>query len=192
VSSWSMTNALDTKDTEVTVKLGGATLGTAPLDNAPQAGLPGFDIVGKASVDVVLPATTPSGAQTLTLVGTATGTQVSVPVQITGTTTPPPAPPTKSGSTTDGKVKPHRPTVGHKVKLKVTVDGANGAAATGQVEIQVKGGKTKTLTLVNGMVEVNLGRFQKAGKKVIVTITYLGSAQLLGSSDTVKFRVREG
>jgi 5'-nucleotidase len=190
VSSWSMTNALDTKDTEVTVKLGGATLGTAALDNAPQAALPGFDIVGKASVDVVLPSTTPSGAQTLTLVGTATGTQVSVPVQITGATTPPPPPPTKFASTTDGKVKPHRPKVGHKVRLKVTVDGANGAAATGQVEIQVKGGKTKTVTLENGVVEVNLGRFHKAGKKVIVTITYLGSDKLLGSSDTVKFRVR--
>ena len=75
VSGWSFTNAVDTKDTEVVVKLGATTLGTAPLDNAAQAALPGFDIVGKASVDVVLPAGTPSGAQTLTLVGTATGTE---------------------------------------------------------------------------------------------------------------------
>ena len=52
-------------------------------------------------------------------------------------------------------------------------------------------GSTKTLTLENGMVEINLGRFQKAGKKVTVTITYLGSAQLLESSDTVKFRIRK-
>ena len=120
VSSWSMTNALDTKDTEVTVKLGGATLGTAVLDNTPQAALPGFDIVGTASVDVVLPANTPGGAQALTLVGTATGTEVLVPVQVTGTTTnpPPPPPTTKSESTTTGKVKPHRPKVGNKVKLR--------------------------------------------------------------------------
>ncbi len=193
VSSWSMTNALDTKDTEVTVKLGAATLGTALLDNAPQASLPGFDIVGTASVDVLLPANTPSGAQSLTLVGTATGTEISVPLQITGTTPPPPPPPpTKAASTTEGKVKPHRPKAGHKVRLKVTVDGASGVAATGQVQIQVKGGKTKTktVTLENGMVKLNLGRFRKAGKKVTVTITYLGSDQLLGSSDTVKFRVR--
>ena len=114
-----------------------------------------------------------------------------MPVQVTGTTTTPPAPaPTKSESTTTGKVKPHRPKVGNKVKLTVAVAGPNSVAATGQVEIQLKGGKTKTLTLENGVVEVNLGRFHKAGKKVTVTITYLGSDKLLGSIDTVKFRVR--
>ena len=31
------------------------TLGTSTLDNTAQAALPGFDVTGKASVDVVLP-----------------------------------------------------------------------------------------------------------------------------------------
>ena len=55
-------------------------------------------------------------------------------------------------------------------------------AATGQVEIQLKGGKTKTLTLENGVVEVNLGRFHKAGKKVTVTITYRAATSCSGAS----------
>ena len=82
VSSWSMTNALDTKDTEVTVKLGGTTLGTATLNNAAQAALPGFDTTGKASVDVVLPDGTPAGSLTLTLVARRTGTSTTVTVPI--------------------------------------------------------------------------------------------------------------
>ena len=62
VSGWSMTNTLDTKDTSVTVKLGATTLGhAATLDNAAQAALPGFDVTGKASVDVVIPPGTPEG-----------------------------------------------------------------------------------------------------------------------------------
>ena len=127
----------------------------------------------------------------LTLVGSATGTQVSVPVQITGTTTPPPLPPTKSGSTTDGKVKPQKPKAGHKVKLKVTVNGADGATATGQVEIQVKGGN-QDLDPGERRGRGQPGPVREAGKKVKVTITYLGSDKLLESSDTVTFRVRAG
>ena len=47
VSGWSMTNALDTKDTAVTVKLGATTLGTATLDNTARTTLPGFDDDGQ-------------------------------------------------------------------------------------------------------------------------------------------------
>ncbi len=87
VSSWSMTNALDTKDTDVVVKAGATTLGTFPLDNAPQASLPGFDIVGKASVDVVVPNDAITSL-TLTLSGATTGTTstVTVPISQAGTT----------------------------------------------------------------------------------------------------------
>jgi 5'-nucleotidase len=186
VSSWSMTNALDMKDTEVTVKLGSTTLGTATLDNAPQAALPGFDVVGKASVDVVLPANTPSGAQTLTLVGTATGTQASVPVQVTGTTTPPP--PAKVASSITADTKPAKPVVGKKVKLKVTVSGIDGSVATGQIRVKLKGEEAVVVTLVNGKATVNLGKFQKKGKKT-VTVDYLGSSTLLASSETLSFKV---
>jgi 5'-nucleotidase len=79
VSSWSMSTADDTKDTAVQVKLGDEVIGTATLNNA--IGTDVFDEYGKASVDVVLPAGTPDGPLTLTLVGEQTGTEV--PVRIT-------------------------------------------------------------------------------------------------------------
>ena len=82
VSSWSMTNADDVKDTAITVKLGATTLGTAPLDNAVQAALPGFDEAGTASVDLKIPATTPVGPATLTLTGAVTGTERTVPITV--------------------------------------------------------------------------------------------------------------
>jgi 5'-nucleotidase len=186
VSSWSMTNAADTKDAAVTVKLGSATLGTATLDNAPQAALPGFDTVGKASVDVVLPAGTAGGPATLTLVGTSTGTSITVPITVAGG-----GGSTKLASTTTAKVKPGKPTVGHKVKLKVSVSGPNGVPATGQVTVKVKGQHAVTVDLVNGEATVKLGSFGKRGKKT-VTISYLGSTTLLPSSRTVTFRVRAG
>jgi 5'-nucleotidase len=186
VSSWSMTNAADTKDTVVTVKLGSATLGTATLDNAPQAALPGFDTVGKASVDVVLPAGTAGGPATLTLVGTSTGTSIAVPITVAG----------GSGSarlapTVTTKVKPGKPEVGHKVRLKVSVSAPNGAPATGQIRVKVKGEDAVVVDLVNGQATVRLGSFGKRGKKT-VTVDYLGSATLLPSTRTVTFRVRAG
>ncbi|MDX6372383.1 MAG: 5-nucleotidase [Nocardioidaceae bacterium] len=83
ISGWSMTNALDLKDTAVTVNTGGAggtTIGTATLNNAAQATLPGFDVTGTATVDVVVPAATLPGPLTLTLVGPTTGTESQVTV----------------------------------------------------------------------------------------------------------------
>ena len=82
VSSWSMTNPDDVKDTAVTVKLGATTLGTSTLDNAPQAALPGFDEVGKTTVDLKIPATFPTGVATLTLTGAQTGTERTFPITV--------------------------------------------------------------------------------------------------------------
>ncbi|GAA4714770.1 ExeM/NucH family extracellular endonuclease [Nocardioides conyzicola] len=82
VSSWSMSGPGDVKDSEVTVKIGDATIGTATLDNAPQSALPGFDTTGKAAVDVVLPAGLPDGTTTLRLVGATTGTEVPVDITV--------------------------------------------------------------------------------------------------------------
>ncbi len=82
VSGWSFSNADDIKDTDVVVKLGATTLGTFPLDNAIQAALPGFDATGTASVDVDLPAGTPSGTATLLLTGATTGTEIPVVVTV--------------------------------------------------------------------------------------------------------------
>ena len=361
VSSWSMTNVLDTKDTEVVVKAGATTLGTFPLDNAAQLDLPGFDITGKASVDVVVPndattsltltltgattgttrtvtvpisqagttvaapdvsvvygqaapiavtvtggATTPAGGvelfdgatslgtatldaagkatitvpakmfpagtrtltveyagdathdeseTTLTLTTTKAASSMTVPngtvefgkatpvtvtvntpgVTATGTVTvkngattlgtgtlaggaatvtiPAGSVPvgtaaltasysgdgnvngsdktfsltvTKAGSTTNATVKPKHPKAGHKVKLKITVAGANGVQATGKVTIKVNGKKV-TVTLKNGKATVKVGGFAKGTYKG--KLTYEGDANLEGSDTKVKFTV---
>ncbi len=77
-----MTGPGDVKDTELQVKLGDTTLGTAPVTSTLQTALPGFDNVGTASVDVVLPPNLPDGTATLTLVGATTGTEVPVTVVV--------------------------------------------------------------------------------------------------------------
>ena len=81
ISGWSMTNPLDAKDTAVTVKVGATTIGTATLNNTPQAGTPGFDVTGTTTVDVVVPAATLPGPLVLSLSGATTGTESQVTVE---------------------------------------------------------------------------------------------------------------
>ena len=114
VSSWSMTNALDVKDTDVVVKLGATTLGTFPLDNAAQVAVPGFDTTGKASVDVVLPAL-PPGVATLTLTGANTGTEIEVPITVSES-------PSLSGVVRNAGWRPAR----RRVRLPVHIGGGAG------------------------------------------------------------------
>jgi 5'-nucleotidase len=182
-----MTGTGDVPDTEVAVKLGATTLGTAPVtttvSSSPDNSANSNDDAGTAHVDVVVPAGTAAGAKTLTITGAATGTEVLVPITVASVTTPPPAP---SASTTKATVKPKHPKAGQKVTLKVVVKAANGAAVTGQVKVKVDG-KTKTVTLSNGKATVKLGKFGKGSHKV--KVTYLGSSTVESSKDTVKFKV---
>ncbi|MEZ0580118.1 ExeM/NucH family extracellular endonuclease [Nocardioides sp. MH1] len=85
ISSWSMSNAGDTKDTDVVVKLGADTVGTFPLNNT--VGNKPYDNTGTASVSVTLPAGTHKGKQELTLVGAQTGTSIPVGITVTRPTT---------------------------------------------------------------------------------------------------------
>ena len=64
LSSLSMTDPLDLRDTTVSVKLGSTTLGTFPVTTTlrPPADANSNDEAGTASVDVVIPAGTPAGA----------------------------------------------------------------------------------------------------------------------------------
>ena len=134
VSGWSLSQATDMKDTEVTVKLGATTLGTATLDNAPQLALPGFDVTGKASVDVVVPAAQLPGPMTLTLVGATTGTvsQVTVNVIQAGTT---------QVTAADFSVE-----YGQPAPIQVTVTGP-GLTPTGSVDLKDGGNMVATGTL---------------------------------------------
>ena len=79
VSSWSMSNGTDVKDTAVRVLRNGALIGTVSLDNT-VAATP-FDETGKATVDVVVPGGL-TDTMTLDLVGANTGTRTSVTVDV--------------------------------------------------------------------------------------------------------------
>ena len=67
LSSLAFSTAADLKDAEVDGLAGRHVLGTFPVDNT--IGTAIFDEYGTASVDVVLPAGTPGGEQTLTVTG---------------------------------------------------------------------------------------------------------------------------
>ena len=126
-----MTNPLDAKDTAVTVKVGATTIGTATLNNTPQAGTPGFDVTGTATVDVVVPAATLPGPLVLSLSGATTGTesQVTVTVGQAGTS---------SVTASDFSVE-----YGQPAPIQVTVTGP-GLIPTGSVDL--KDGATTVAT----------------------------------------------
>jgi predicted extracellular nuclease len=152
VSGWSMSQAEDAKDTAVTVKLGTTTLGTATLDNAPQPALPGFDVVGKAGVDVVVPNTQTPGPMTLTLVGATTGTESQVTVTVV------------KGSSSSVSADGFTLAYGEAAPIPITVTGA-GAIPTG------------TVHLVDGATEITSGTLDAAGK---VTLTVPGKTYHVG------------
>jgi len=85
VASWSMSTAVDKKDTVISVKIGDREIGTATLDNA-VSGV-AEDETGKATVAVTLPGDVPAGAVDLALEGAETGTRVLVPIQVDAVTT---------------------------------------------------------------------------------------------------------
>jgi 2',3'-cyclic-nucleotide 2'-phosphodiesterase (5'-nucleotidase family) len=178
VSSWSMTNANDLKDASLDVLANGAKLGSAAVDSAAQAALPGFDTVGKAAVDVVVPLTQGAGPMVLTLSGPTTGTKITVPVTVTQGTSTVTATPEKA------KYK-----VGKKVVLNVTVTGENGIPANGQATAIIKGGTAITVDVVNGKARINLGKFAKKGKKK-VEVQFLDTPTLQASTTTVTFKVK--
>lgn len=178
VSSWSMSNAGDPKDAAIDVYAGTTKIGSATLDNTPQAALPGFDTVGKATVDVALPGNQGAGPVNLTLVGPTTGTRVTVPIRVTQGTT------AITASTAKPKYK-----VGKKVLVDVKVTGENGAPVNGQVTAVIKGGTAITVDVVNGVAQVNLGKFARKGTKV-VTVQFVGSSSLDPSATTVTFKVK--
>ena len=151
VQGWSMTNALDTKDTAVTVKLGATTLGTATLDNVAQAALPGFDVTGKATVDVVVPNGQAPGSMTLTLEGAQTGSESQVTVTIVAGTS--------AVAADDASV-----TYGQAAQIEVTVSGP-GLTPTG------------TVHLMDGATEITSGTLDASGD---VTLTVPANTYQVG------------
>ena len=157
----------------MTVKLGATTLGTATLDNAAQIALPGFDVTGKANVDVVVPAAQLPGPMTLTLVGATTGTESQVTVNViqAGTT---------SVTANDFTVE-----YGQPAPIQVTVSGP-GLTPTGTVDL--KDGTTVVASgTLDGTGKVTLtvpARTYPVGQ-VTLTAVYNGDAQHTSSQKTL-------
>ena len=169
VSGWSFTSA--PVDANVVVSLGGADLGTFPLNNAAQAALPGFDVVGTASIDVTLPASTPEGTATLLLTGTTTGTEILVPVTVSG------------GDAVTPTITVDAPTMTYGKSVAVTVNvSATGETPTGTV--QVKRGATVlgTGTVSGGSAVITLPARSLTPGTVALTAAYSGDANVAAGS----------
>ena len=80
-------------------------------------------------------------------------------------------------STVAASLKTAKPRVGKKVVLRVNVTGENGVPANGQATAIIKGGTAITVNVVNGVAQINLGKFDKKGMKT-VEVQYLGSPVL--------------
>lgn len=182
LSSLSFTSPTDTRDSEVTVSLGGVDLGTFDVTTTVQAALPGFDEAGTASVDVTLPAGTPAGPAVLTVTGVLTGTVALVPITVGGD-----EPPGKVDATVNGKIKPNPVTVGAASKVIVTVR-APGVVPTGFVRIKVSGREATLRRLEDGRAVLRLKPFNKTGTKT-VRIRYNGNASVNPATDVFTFRV---
>lgn len=184
VGSWAMSGT-DLEDAELQVKLGDQVLGTAPVDNT--IGTAVYDPYGTAAVDVVLPASTPGGVVTLTLVGAQTGTEVRVPIAVTGGVVTPPA--GQQAVTLTVTTKPKKVVAGKtRAKVLVTVVDAAGKPVTGTITVKAKGQKARTVTVVDGKATVKLKVFPTPGKKKVV-VTYPATATHLAATATTRIRV---
>jgi 5'-nucleotidase len=162
VSSWTMSNPTDVKDTEVQVKLGDDVLGTATLNNT--IGTVPYDAYGTAHVDVALPAGTPPGPLTLMLVGANTGTEIPVEITVDKATA------TVTG--TDVEVD-----YGQGTTMEVTVE-ADGVVPTGTVTLKVGDVQLGTGTLVDGTAIATINRNRVGPGVHAVTITYSGDGSV--------------
>ncbi|WP_232675947.1 bifunctional UDP-sugar hydrolase/5'-nucleotidase [Nocardioides sp. R-C-SC26] len=179
VSSLAMSGAGDATDTEVEVKLGGVTLGSAPVDNTVAPGATD-DEAGKASVSVVVPASAAPGRRALTVTGATTGTSITVPITIAA------AP--KADAKITGTVTPRRVVAGKApVKVTISVRRAGGPAA-GKVLVKFNG-KVRTVTLKNGRATLSLGKVAKPGRKV-VTVAYAGNQTTNAAGKRIVFVVQ--
>ena len=178
VSGWSFSNADDIKDTDVVVTLGATTLGTFPLDNTIQAALPGFDETGKASVDVTLPAATPSGTATLLLTGATTGTEMPVVVTVDEVA---PATPVIT-------VSAPTMTYGKSAAVKVTVS-ATGETPSGTVQVKRGSQVLGTGTVTGGQATITLPAKSLAPGVVALTAVYSGDSNVAAGSKAFNLSV---
>jgi 5'-nucleotidase len=173
VESWTMSAPGDVTDTEVQVMLGEEVLGTAMLDNT--IGTDVYDQYGTAHIDAELPGGTPTGSQTITLVGENTGTEVVVPITIEKATA------TVTG--TDVSVD-----YGKGTTMEVTVE-ADGLVPTGEVVLKVGDVRLGAGTLVDGTALANINRNRVGPGVHEVTIIYSGDGSVAPAEGTAQLTV---
>ena len=167
VSGWSMTNAGDLKDTAITLKIGSTVIGTATLDNTAQAALPGFDVTGMASVDVVVPGGITPGAHALVLSGATTGSESQVPVTLL-----------KANAVVDAPDVNATP--GAPGSVTVTVS-APDVTPTGTVVINNGATFLGSATLAGGQATINLPALPDG---TVLTAKYSGDGFVTPGTDT--------
>jgi 5'-nucleotidase len=183
LTSLSMTGPGDVTDTSVSVSLQGVQLGTAPVTTTKQTALPGFDEVGTASVAVTVPDDVASGPATLVVTGTATGTEVLVPVTLEAAEEPEP----ETTTTTLG-LDPATVKVKSQTSTATATVSAESGPASGTVEFYVGTQKVGQAALIGGSASFVLGPFATVGDRQIEA-RYLATATTVGSSDTAVLSV---
>ncbi|GAA1724914.1 hypothetical protein GCM10009809_20890 [Isoptericola hypogeus] len=177
VSSWAMTGSADVTDPELTVALGDEVLGSAAVESA--IGTEPFDEVGTASVRVTLPADVPEGATALTLSGAATGTEVTVPIEVTRPATAEPTVTVDAPETVVAWLQ--RP------RLDVTVSSPAGTP-TGKVTAVVRDRTVDRERLRGGDATLRVGPFRPG--TVEVEVRYSGDDATRAATTTTTIRVK--
>lgn len=184
LSSLSMTAPTDVRDTEVTVSLDGAPLGTAPVTttlSAP-ANINSNDEAGKASVSITLPADVEPGVVELTVTGNNSGTAFSVPLTVADNA---PAESTVTAVATPSTLKVKKGTT--SIAVDVT---AGEATPTGTVEAYYGETLLTSAELVDGAATMELGPFPVVGQFPI-EIRYSGDTETAPSSTEVTITVQK-
>jgi len=138
------------------------------------------DSVGTASVQVTLPVDVPAGTSALTLTGAATGTEVTVPVEV--------AKPAKAEPTLTIDAPKSVVALLERPRIDVTVESPNGAP-TGTVTAKIKGWTADKDRLdEHGEGELRVGPFLPGTVKV--EIHYSGDDATKAATVTQTIKVK--
>lgn len=166
VSGLDLTSLGSPQNTSLAITIGGVAVGTATVTN------------GAATVDVVVPPGTPTGAQQLRLVAAPTGTTVTIPVTVVDNRV-------QSVTTLTTNRSSQRFGGPALAKLTATVRLGDGSAATGSVELLQDGVVVATLPLVNGKASWTLPATTPAGVHQY-TARYADTSTVAGSTSAAR------
>ena len=154
LSSLAFSTAADVKDTSVSVKIGSIDVGQFPVDNT--IGTDIFDEYGKAAVSFTVPAALPTGTQSLTITGNATGTTVTLPITVND---PNAVAAIDLSASANGQIYGSSDTV----TLRAVATRADGEAAEGTIEFRTGDTVLATAPLVGGVATAPLPAGTPAG-----------------------------